>query len=80
VPVTEIQLSDADFGPRLKDMRIWLDARRYAPSTFTYFFLFPGMKVRISFDNDREASAFADRFSGIVLDAVDGTVPRADAA
>jgi hypothetical protein len=80
VPVTEIQISDADFSSRLKDMRIWLDSNHFAPSTFTYLFLRPGMKVRISFDNDDEATALAERFGGIVLDAVDAPMPRADAA
>jgi hypothetical protein len=81
VPDAEIRITDADFADRLKDMRCWLDANRYAPSTFTYFFLFPGMKVRISFDNDHEAIAFADQFGGIVVGAGGrGSAPRPAAA
>jgi hypothetical protein len=71
VSAAEVQIADADFADRLRDMRIWLDAKCFQPTTFTYFYLFPGMRVRISFDNDNEAVAFAERFGGIVLDAVD---------
>ena len=44
---TEVPLFDEmDLAGRLTDMRIWLDQHRYEPSTFTYFFLNPGMKIR----------------------------------
>lgn len=64
----EVHIHDADFGDRLKDMRIWLDANRFEPATFTYFFLFPGMRLRVSFASDNEATAFAKEFGGIVVD------------
>ncbi len=67
----EVEISDAEFGTRLKDMRVWLDAKRFAPSTFTYVFLPPGMKLRIAFDSDDEAVAFAMKFGGILVDASD---------
>lgn len=67
----ELEISDAEFGNRLKDMQVWLEAKRFAPSTFTYLFLLPGMKVRIAFDTDDEAAAFAIKFGGILVDASD---------
>jgi hypothetical protein len=65
----EVHISDSDFADRLKEMRVWLDAHRFEPSTFTYFFLCPGMRLRVSFDFDDEAIAFGKKFGGILLDA-----------
>jgi hypothetical protein len=60
--------NENDLGGRLTDMRVWLDQRRYEPATFTYFFLDPGMKIRVTFQIDREAEAFAREFGGSLLD------------
>ena len=66
---TEVPLFDEnDLTVRLTDMRVWLDERRYEPSTFTYFFLDPGMKIRVTFKIDREAEAFAQEFGGTLVD------------
>ena len=66
---TEVSLlDDKDFTRRLTDMRVWLDNQRYEPSKFTYFFLDPGMKIRVTFDIDCEAEAFARKFGGSLLD------------
>ena len=65
---TEVHLPDEnDLAGRLTDMRIWLDKHRYEPSTFTYFFLDPGMKIRVTFKIDGEANAFAQKFDGSLL-------------
>jgi hypothetical protein len=66
---------DDDFVQRLTDIRVWLDERRFEPSTFTYLFLYRGMKIRVSFANDDEAGAFADEFGGSLHD--DRPVPAA---
>ena len=63
----EVRISDDDFGQRLKDMRLWLDRRRFEPSAFTYFYLDPGMIVRVCFDVDDEARAFAGEFGGTLI-------------
>jgi len=66
---TELRLLDEDdLARRLTDMRTWLDEHRYEPSTFTYFFLDPGMKIRVSFRVAEEAEAFAQEFRGTLLD------------
>ena len=57
-----------DLVERLTDMRVWLDEHRCAPSTFTYFFVPPGMKIRVSFQLEDEAKKFAERFDGSLLD------------
>jgi hypothetical protein len=69
VRITEVRLFDEDdLAGRLTDMRVWLDQHHYEPSTFTYFFLDPGMKIRVTFEIDREAEAFARKFRGSLLD------------
>jgi hypothetical protein len=73
-----MEISDADFGECLKDIRIWLDTNRFAPSSFTYFFLSPGMRLRVVFDIDGQATAFAARFGGILVDASDPCRPGAE--
>ena len=66
---TEIPLPDEnDLAERLTDMQVWLDEHRYEPSTYVYFFLDPGMKIRVSFKIDDQAEAFAQRFGGSLLD------------
>jgi hypothetical protein len=67
VQTAEVLMSDDDFGQRLKDMRLWLDGRQFEPSVFTYFYLDPGMMVRVSFDSDVQAEAFADEFGGSLI-------------
>ena len=71
VRMTEVRILDGnDLVERLTDMRVWLDEHRYEPSTFTYFFLHPGMKIRVSFKVDGEAEAFAQKFGGSLLDTL----------
>lgn len=66
----EVRISDdEDFVRRLLDIRVWLDDNKYQPSTFTYFYLDPGMMIRVLFDSEDEAAAFADEFGGRLLDA-----------
>ena len=67
--MTEVHILDSSqLAARLTDMRVWLDKHRYEPSTFTYFFLHTGMKIRVSFEIDDEAEAFAQKFGGSLLD------------
>ena len=66
--MVEVRIAeDEDFGGRLTDMRLWLDDHRYEPSTFTYFYLDPGMMLRVSFSVDEEAEAFAQEFGGSLV-------------
>jgi hypothetical protein len=67
--MTEVHILDSSqLAARLTDMRVWLDKHGYETSTFTYFFLDPGMKIRVSFKIDYEAEAFAQKFGGSLLD------------
>jgi hypothetical protein len=62
--IAEVWIAADDFGAVLKEMRRWLDAHRFEPSTFTYFDLNQGMSVQVSFKVGEEAEAFARRFGG----------------
>ena len=65
---TEVLIPDTnDLFRRLTDMRVWLDDHRYEPSTFKYFYLDPGMMIRVSFKIDDEAEAFAQKFGGSTM-------------
>jgi hypothetical protein len=55
---------DDGFGLFLKEVRRWLDAHRFEPSTFTYLDLNPGMSIQVSFRVSEQAEAFARRFCG----------------
>jgi hypothetical protein len=69
VRTTEVPLPDGnDLARLLTDIRVWLDEHRYEPSTFSYFYLHPGMKIRVTFKIDEEAEAFARKFGGSLLD------------
>ena len=45
-------------------MRIWLDGRRWEPSTFSCRDDGPGFLLRIDFKVPQEGEAFARRFGG----------------
>jgi hypothetical protein len=63
--IAEVRIAaNDDFGSALKDMRVWLDERRFEPSTFTYHELNLGMTIEVSFKVSEEAEAFARRFGG----------------
>jgi hypothetical protein len=63
--IAEVRITaDDDFGVLLQDMRLWLDERRFEPSTFTYHDLNSGMRIEVSFKFGEEAEAFARRFGG----------------
>jgi len=67
--MTEVHIpDDTDLFKQLIDMRLWLDTRRFEPSTFTYFFLDSGMNIRVTFRIDEEAEAFAEKFRGTLVD------------
>ena len=63
----EIYLHDKDFSNKLKEMRIWLDGRRYHPSSFAYRQLDAGAAIRVAFEVGAEAREFATQFSGTLV-------------
>jgi hypothetical protein len=51
----------------LAEIRKWLDRNRFEPSAFAHFQLESGMIVRVSFQLDHEALAFAVKFDGMMV-------------
>jgi hypothetical protein len=64
----EIQLLDCTgetLTRRITAIPQWLDKAGFEPSTFRYTFLDVGMVLRVDFNLELEAVAFAREFSGI---------------
>jgi hypothetical protein len=60
----EIRVSRRELSERMAMMRMWLDERRYEPSTFSCRDVEEDVLVRIEFKVAGEAQAFAARFDG----------------
>jgi len=50
----------------MKVMRLWLDQRKYQPKAFDYVISGTGTLVRMEFEQEAEAGAFAEAFAGRV--------------
>ena len=50
----------------MKIMRVWLDIRGYRPQYFDYVISGSGVLVRVQFDQEAQASEFAEAFAGSV--------------
>ena len=69
VRVTEVRILDEyDPAERLTDMRVGSVSIITNHRPILYFFLNPGMKIRVSFRVAEEAEAFAQEFRGTLLD------------
>jgi hypothetical protein len=62
----EIRLQPRELSETMAAMRIWLDERRFEPSSFICHDCAAGVLVRIDFKIAEEADAFAQSFSGSV--------------
>lgn len=62
----EIRLAQADLRDKMNAMRMWLDERRFEPSTFASHVNGSVMCLSVSFRSAEEAKAFAAQFSGRV--------------
>lgn len=49
---------------RISAIQQWLDDRGFEPSTFRYTFFDTGITLRVDFNRESEAVAFANEFSG----------------
>ncbi len=63
----EVRVAGSDLFQQLTEMRVWLDGRCCEPSSVTYFYLGPGLKIRIVFETGDDARAFAQKFGGALL-------------
>ncbi len=60
----EMQLQPHELSGTMAAMRIWLDERRFEPSSFTYNDFGDRVLVRVEFKIAEEANAFARCFGG----------------
>jgi len=83
----EMRLQPNELSGLMAAMRIWLDERRFEPSSFSCRECGAGVLVRVNFKVAEEAEAFAQRFGGSVDAALAqlarngaGPMPDAEAA
>ncbi len=62
----EIRLDQADLRDKMNAMRMWLDERRFEPTTFASHANGSTMCLSVSFRSAEEAKAFAIQFAGRV--------------
>jgi hypothetical protein len=60
----DIRVEQGDLSRQMSAMRIWLDERRFEPSTFSCRDTDNGVLVCVEFKVPREAEAFAEHFDG----------------
>ncbi len=62
--LVDIRMESGNLSRQMSAMRIWLDERRFEPSTFSCRDTDYGMLVSVEFKIPGEAAAFAERFDG----------------
>ena len=62
--LVDIRMQPGDLSQQMSAMRVWLDERRFEPSTFYCRDTDCGMLVSVEFKVPREAEAFAEHFDG----------------
>jgi len=67
----EMRLQPQELSGTMAAMRMWLDERRFEPSSFTCHGCGAGVLVRVDFKMAEEADAFARCFGG----SVDASLP-----
>jgi len=60
----DIRVKAGELSWKMSEMRMWLDAYRFEPSTFSCHDLSFGMLVSVDFRESQQAEAFAERFGG----------------
>ena len=65
--VVEIRLTAEKFREFMGRLRTWLDDAPFRPRTLRYSLSDPDTVLRIDFDAEAEAHAFAQVFGGVVL-------------
>jgi hypothetical protein len=62
----EMRLQPQELSEKMAAMRMWLDERRFEPSSFTCHDCGAGVLVRVDFKVAEEADAFSRGFGGSV--------------
>ena len=65
--VVEVRFSGEQLRDFLARVRRWLDAQNTTPTTFRYWLHEPEAVLRVNFESQEQANAFAHAFGGVVL-------------
>jgi hypothetical protein len=65
--VVEVRFAADNFRELLLRVRGWLNTENARPSTFRYWFSEPDTIVRVNFETEEHARAFAEAFGGVLL-------------
>ena len=63
----EVRFSGEAFQDFLARVRGWCEAQNTQPTTFRYWLHEPNTLLRVNFEDQRLATAFAEAFGGVVL-------------
>jgi hypothetical protein len=63
----EIRFAGEDFRDLISRVRGWLDDGNFQPTTFRYWLSEPDSVLRVNFEFEEQAQAFAQAFGGVVL-------------
>jgi hypothetical protein len=63
----EIRFAGEHFRDVILQVRGWLDEKNFQPTTFRYWLYEPESVMRVNFETERHAKAFAQAFGGVVL-------------
>jgi hypothetical protein len=65
--VVEIRFADKQFLEVISRVRGYFDDRDFQPRTFRYWLTEPDSVMRVNFEFEEQAQAFAQAFGGVVL-------------
>ena len=65
--VVEIRFAEETFRDAISRVRRWLDDENVQPTTFRYWLYEPDSVLRVNFELEEQAEAFAQAFHGVVL-------------
>ena len=65
--VVEIRFCGEHFRDFIFRVREWMDNENVQPKTFRYWLYEPASVLRINFELEKQAKAFAEAFGGVIL-------------
>ena len=79
VQIRLVEPTEEAFTTQITGIQRWLNDCEFVPSTFRYTFFNGGVVLRVDFNLESEAVAFANEFSGLGA-YFDGSTPAYDRA
>ena len=65
--LVEVRFPGENFRELLLRVRGWLNTENAQPATFRYWFSEADAVLRVNFESEEQARAFAEAFGGVVL-------------